>query len=84
MKDEKRSWRRPADGSWWRFVPRSRWTGILSIVAGALLVVEMIVALINHPSPGAAVFSVLLGLVGCALIVSTVHGLRVLNQNERH
>ncbi|MDX3075386.1 hypothetical protein [Streptomyces sp. MI02-7b] len=82
MTESKRPWGRSADGPWWRFVPRNRWTGVLGLVAGILLVVQMMIVLVDRSSAGQTVFGVFLGLVGIALIVSGVDGLRVLNRHE--
>lgn len=82
MTQGKRPWGRSAEEPWWRFVPRNRWTGVLSLVAGALLVVQMVMALVDRSSSGRTAFGVLLGLVGCALIGSAMDGLRLLNRRE--
>ncbi|MDX2853395.1 hypothetical protein PV342_34160 [Streptomyces sp. PA03-3a] len=72
----------PAE-SRWRFVPRGRWAAVWGLLAGALLVLQMVIVLIAGDSAGRTAFGVVLGLVGCALLISSAVGLRMLNRRER-
>ncbi|MEU8950378.1 hypothetical protein [Streptomyces sp. NPDC048489] len=81
MPNNEQAWGRPAGGPWWRFVPRNRWVGSLGILAGVLLLVQAVVVLSDGPSGTQITLEAVCALLGCALLIQSVDGLRVLNRN---
>ncbi|GHH82900.1 hypothetical protein GCM10018793_43640 [Streptomyces sulfonofaciens] len=74
-------WGRPAEGPWWRFVPRNRASGVLSLVAGVLLVGQSVLYLaLGGDSAGRTVLEVVVGVLGVLLVLRSVDGLRVLDR----
>ena len=85
MQDEKKTWGRPQDGPWWRFVPKNRLSGMLGILAGVLLLVQVVIVLSDGPSGGQVALEVVCALLACGLLLRSVDGLRVLGRREgRH
>ncbi|MCF3962629.1 hypothetical protein [Streptomyces fuscigenes] len=76
-------WGRPAEGPWWRFVPRNRASGWLSLVAGVLLTVQSVYFLVTYELSFQTAVEVFAGLLGVLLIVRSVDGLRVLDREPR-
>lgn len=81
MPNNEQAWGRPAGGPWWRFVPRNRWAGALGVLAGVLLLVQAVAVLFDDPSGTQIVLETVCALLGFALLVQSVDGLRVLNRN---
>jgi uncharacterized membrane protein HdeD (DUF308 family) len=73
----------PADDPWYRFTPRNRVTGYLSLVAfGICLVVSGMMLLDDRTSTRMTVFYVLFALVAVAGIVRSANGLKTLRRRS--
>ncbi|MCA1218558.1 hypothetical protein [Streptomyces sp. 8L] len=71
---------RPAGGPWWRFVPRNKASGWLALAAGVVLAAQSVFFLVAYDFSFQSAIEVLVGLLGVALIVRSVDGLRVLDR----
>lgn len=81
--DARRDWGRPAGGPWWRFVPKSKAAGYVGLLAGVLLVVQSLVELVQGGNSGLrVVLEVVILVLGVALILQAVDGLRI--RGRRH
>jgi hypothetical protein len=74
----RREWGRPPEGPWWRFVPRNKASGWLSLIAGVVLAVQSVFFLVAYDVSFQSAVEVLVGILGVLLIVRSVDGLRVL------
>ncbi|WP_432042033.1 hypothetical protein [Streptomyces cadmiisoli] len=63
---------------WWRFIPANRGAGVLHILAGILVMVQAVTVLLAGASREWTVFEGFILLVGCALLLQGVDGLRAL------
>ncbi|MER6443393.1 hypothetical protein ABT275_45070 [Streptomyces sp. NPDC001185] len=64
-------------------MPRNRWAGALGVLAGVLLLVQAVAVLFDDPSGTQIVLETVCALLGCALLVQSVDGLRVFNRNAK-
>lgn len=73
-------WGKPADGPWWRFIPKSPGLGYLELVLGIFFIVQETVYLADGAdrSTVQAVLQALLAVLGVAMIIRSIDGLRIL------
>lgn len=82
MSGSRRSWGRPDEGPWWRFVPRSRAAGVLGILAGGLILFQAGITLAGSPSSGLMALEIFCAVLGCMLLARNIDGLRILRRRE--
>lgn len=82
MKDVERYSGRLKGMPWWRFVPRSRKVGVLTLLSGVLLLVQATVILSGRPSTDTWILEVATGIVASILIIQAVDGLRILGRRD--
>lgn len=75
---------RPADGPWWRFVPRSSAVGYAAVAIAFLLLVQALAKLFDaahHPVPVLTLEAVV-AAVSVAWMAQSMDGLRILRRRR--
>jgi hypothetical protein len=77
-------WGKPAEGPWWRFIPRSPALGWLELLAGVLLVLQEIWGLTagTDRSSSASILQAVAAILGLAMIIRAIDGLHILHQRR--
>jgi hypothetical protein len=74
-------WGKPADGPWWRFIPKSPGLGYLELIVGIFFILQEIFYLATGADRGTAqaVLQAILAVLGVAAVIRSIDGLRILH-----